>query len=671
MLLRELFEQSGRTAVLAFGRLNPPTTGHAKLIEKLKSIPGDHFLFLSHSQKPKTDPLDFNTKLKFAQSFFPDIKIGHPEVNTPVAALQHLQSKGYTDVIFVAGSDRVEGFQKLFDTYNGQPDKSGTVPFEFNSIRVISAGERDPDADDVSGMSASKMRAAAVAGDIESFSQGVPNPKLAQQMYDAVRSAMGVKENFANENIIGKQPDSKNYLLQLERDKRANMLILHILDKGTGKRTEVRGKMGYETNGYDPQDKLHQLLDKVGKSASVSDLMNGEVVSINPRHPDGASAKAAADKAYNENFADGKKPGRKGLAKRSGVNTTEVLNTQATNAKWTMSTEDMSRLEFTASNGIEYQIDFLAPFIGPDEIHPDDFIPDISREAEDSAVFVEFSQKNATGAAKQGVAGTGAAAEVFGIVTNTILEFAKKRKPSMIYFQAAEVNRRKLYAAIANRLVKSMSGYTVKQMGDKFAVYSNALVNPATNENFAENKIKYSAPNFEYEWEEALRYPEFRKIGKDAWIELAGKGKAVTIKSAKGINNTDAADADSFKSLDKDKQARALAQLKSGDVEMPIVAVYPDGWKELIGGNTRLTAMLAQDGKATVWVFKVPNEVAELAENFADGKNPGRKGLAKRSGVNTKASVSSLRKTAKKSSGEKQRMAHWLANMKAGRAKKK
>jgi hypothetical protein len=99
------------------------------------------------------------------------------------------------------------------------------------------------------------------------------------------------------------------------------MLILHILDKNTGKRTEVRGKMGYETNGYDPEDKLHQLLDKVGKSASVSDLMNGDVVSINPRHPDGASAKAAADQAYNENFADGKVKGksRPGRVKRAGA----------------------------------------------------------------------------------------------------------------------------------------------------------------------------------------------------------------------------------------------------------------------------------------------------------------------------------------------------------------
>jgi hypothetical protein len=77
--------------------------------------------------------------------------------------------------------------------------------------------------------------------------------------------------------------------------------------------------------------------------------------------------------------------------------------------------------------------------------------------------------------------------------------------------------------------------------------------------------------------------------------------------------------------------------------------------------------MLAQDGKATVWVFEVPDEVADLAENFADGKKPGRKGLAKRMGVNTKASVGDLRKTAKNSTGEKQRMAHWLANMKAGK----
>ena len=121
-------------------------------------------------------------------------------------------------------------------------------------------------------------------------------------------------------------------------------------------------------------------------------------------------------------------------------------------------------------------------------------------------------------------------------------------------------------------------------------------------------------PQFDFEWEEAQRYPEFRKIGKQAWIELAKAGKAVTITTAKDINNTDANDPDSFKALDPAKQKRALAQIKSGKVELPIVAVYSDGYKELIGGNTRLTAMMAKDGKATVWQFEVPDEILDEGE---------------------------------------------------------
>jgi len=187
-------------------------------------------------------------------------------------------------------------------------------------------------------------------------------------------------------------------------------------------------------------------------------------------------------------------------------------------------------------------------------------------------------------------------------------------------------------------------------------------------ENFAYNEA-FVKPQFDVEWGEATRYPEFKKLGKKEWIKLAKKGKAVTIKNAKDINNTDAADPASFKSLDKNKQARALAQLKSGDVEMPIVAVYSDGYKELIGGNTRLTAMIAQNGKATVWQFEVPDEVAELAENFADGKKKGksRPGRVKKAGASCSGSVTSLRKKAKKYSGERGKMYHWCANMKAGR----
>lgn len=290
MLLRELYEQNGKTAVVAFGRLNPPTIGHAKLVDKIKSIDGDHFLFLSHTQKPKTDPLDFQTKLKFAQQFFPGIKIGHEAVKTPVLALEYLQGQGYTDVIFVAGSDRVEGFQKLFDTYNGQPDKTGKVPFKFNSIRVVSAGERDPDADDVSGMSASKMRAAAAAGEIEAFAQGVPDKRLTKSMYDAVRTSMGVKESIPQINmkdihrpLIKRKKDGEKYISYMDGNN-GEFLVLHD---------------------------------------------NGRYMELSPEN------KAYLKKEFglDENFADGKKPGRKGLAKRSGVNTKASVSSLRKTAK--------------------------------------------------------------------------------------------------------------------------------------------------------------------------------------------------------------------------------------------------------------------------------------------------------------------------------------------------
>lgn len=129
-----------------------------------------------------------------------------------------------------------------------------------------------------------------------------------------------------------------------------------------------------------------------------------------------------------------------------------------------------------------------------------------------------------------------------------------------------------------------------------------------------DSNLTFVEPNFDYEWSEAQRYPEFQSIGKDAWIELAKKGKAKKITSASDINNTDAADPDSFKNLDKNKQKRALAQLQSQKVEMPIVAVYSDGWKELIGGNTRLTALMSKNKQATIWMFNVPAEISDLAK---------------------------------------------------------
>lgn len=183
MLLKQLFEQTGKTAVVAFGRMNPPTIGHLKLIAKMRSIPGDHLLFLSHSQDPKQNPLSFQEKQMFAKNFFPGVIVGNESVKTPMNMMSFLEQHGYTDIIYIAGSDRVEDFDKLLNTYNGKL-------YNFNSIQIVNAGERDPDADGAEGMSASKMRAAVASDNFEAFKQGVPNKELAQQMFDAVKAGM-------------------------------------------------------------------------------------------------------------------------------------------------------------------------------------------------------------------------------------------------------------------------------------------------------------------------------------------------------------------------------------------------------------------------------------------------------------------------------------------------
>ena len=198
MFLRELFEAPKKVAVAAFGRMNPPTIGHEKLVEKVKSFEGDHYIFLSQTVKPKDNPLPFDVKLQFAKQFFPGVNVGHPSVRTPIQMLQMLEKLGYTDVIYVAGSDRVASFDKLFNDYNGKE-------YNFNSITVENAGERDPDAEGAEGMSASKMRAAAASGDYESFAQGVPTPALAEKLYDAVRNGMGVKDKEPAEGLDEQQ----------------------------------------------------------------------------------------------------------------------------------------------------------------------------------------------------------------------------------------------------------------------------------------------------------------------------------------------------------------------------------------------------------------------------------------------------------------------------------
>ena len=199
--LNNINEAEGKTASFAFGRMNPPTIGHKKLADTVIAQAGDPYIFLSQSQKPQTDPLDFTTKVALARQFFPGISVGDPSVKTIIEALTKLDSLGYDNIIYVAGSDRIQDFTELLNKYNGTPDKSGNIAYTFKDIKVVSAGERDPDAEGAEGMSASKMRAAAAEGDFEAFKSGTPEPKLAQTMYDRVRAGMGITETAYSQRI--------------------------------------------------------------------------------------------------------------------------------------------------------------------------------------------------------------------------------------------------------------------------------------------------------------------------------------------------------------------------------------------------------------------------------------------------------------------------------------
>ena len=184
MLITEILEAPNKTAVFAFGRMNPPTAGHKKIGEVIKAQPGDPFIFVTHTQNAKTDPLTFSQKLTFAQKMFPMIKVGDKAVRTWVEAMKKLEQMGYTDIIYVAGSDRVNQFNELLNKYNGKE-------YNFNSVKVVSAGERDPDAQGLEGMSASKMRDLAARGDKRTFINAVPiDPKTAEEMYNQVRTGL-------------------------------------------------------------------------------------------------------------------------------------------------------------------------------------------------------------------------------------------------------------------------------------------------------------------------------------------------------------------------------------------------------------------------------------------------------------------------------------------------
>ena len=215
MYLRELFlrEDDRATAVFAFGRFNPPTIGHQKLLDKVvsmtKQVNGKGYLFLSQKQNNKTDPLTFKEKQDYLKIFYPGLVIGDAGVKTIIQALQKIQAEGRTRIVMIAGSDRVMEFQKLLNQYNGKPDKAGNELYKFDSIDVVSAGERDPDQEGAAGASASKARELANKGQEHEFSKIIMGGDNGKKLYNILqdRLAEQIDENnkkLYNENMDGK-----------------------------------------------------------------------------------------------------------------------------------------------------------------------------------------------------------------------------------------------------------------------------------------------------------------------------------------------------------------------------------------------------------------------------------------------------------------------------------
>jgi len=193
--------------IFAFGRFNPPTTGHAKLMKEVitqaRKNNANHIVYASASTDRRSNPLDVNTKVKFMKKMFPqnNIKAAGRTERTFMEVLK-FYNKMYGEIIMIAGSDRVREFQALADKYNGKD-------YNYKSIKLVSSGERDPDAEGVSGMSASKMREMAKNNDYRNFKSGVTglSDSETRELFNAVKKGMGIREdiesftNFLNNDL--------------------------------------------------------------------------------------------------------------------------------------------------------------------------------------------------------------------------------------------------------------------------------------------------------------------------------------------------------------------------------------------------------------------------------------------------------------------------------------
>lgn len=188
--------------VFTFGRFNPPHKGHelvvSKLVKTAKRLGYDHSVYVSQSTDSDRNPLSYKDKIKYMKSAFRQTTVVEDSsLNNPFHVAKKLSDEGYEHVVLVVGGDRASSLERDIRKYVNHPDPSKS--FNFKTFSVVSAGKRDPDSDDVTGMSASKMRNLAKEGDLQGFLSGIPSGMKksdGKKMYDSVRKGMDVQEGI-------------------------------------------------------------------------------------------------------------------------------------------------------------------------------------------------------------------------------------------------------------------------------------------------------------------------------------------------------------------------------------------------------------------------------------------------------------------------------------------
>ena len=264
-----LQEQKEKHAVMAFGRMNPITVGHEKLVNKVKDIAdkvgGTAHIVVSHSQDSKKNPLTSAQKVKHAKRAFPGVNVSASSPDAPnfLAQAAKLHKQGVTHLHMVGGQDRVGEFHKLLHKYNGVKGPHGS--YNFKKIEVHSAGDRDPDAEGVEGMSASKMREHASKGNFKKFRSGVPSTmsdQHAKEMYDHVRKGMKIDEDV--------DFDFEELLTEGVNDKSIFKAVFLAGGPGSGKDYVLDNTLaGHGLTEINSDKALEFLMDKEGLDAQM------------------------------------------------------------------------------------------------------------------------------------------------------------------------------------------------------------------------------------------------------------------------------------------------------------------------------------------------------------------------------------------------------------------